>query len=68
MFPFKKKTPPVTLAPAPETTNEHVRRRLSETDTRLGEAVRKMEECLARRSQCAKAPLCPNFVPAKVSR
>lgn len=44
MFPFKKKTQPIE--PKPETLNEGLRRRFEETDTRLGEAVRKMQNCV----------------------
>ena len=45
MFPFKKKT----TEPKKETSHEQVRRRFDETDTRLGEAVRKMQERFAQR-------------------
>lgn len=63
MFPFKKKIQPIEPACAPqrcETAGENVRRRLDETDTRLGEAVRKMQEKFAQRQ------LQP--IPIKVSR
>lgn len=45
MFPFKKKPQPIE--PKPETLNEGLRRRFEETDTRLGEAVRKMQKCVS---------------------
>lgn len=59
MFPFKKKIQPMT-EPKPETLHETVRRRFDETDTRLGEAVRKMQERFAARQ------LQP--IPIKVER
>lgn len=57
MFPFKKKNP---AEPKKETLHEQVRRRFDETDTRLGEAVRKMQERFAQRE------LQP--IPIKVER
>lgn len=64
MFPFKKKIQPVDpvkpAEPKKETLHEQVRRRFDETDTRLGEAVRKMEERFAARQ------LQP--IPVKVRR
>lgn len=48
MFPFtKKKTPEAQSA---DPVQESVRQRLSETNTRLDEAVRKMKERLEQRA------------------
>lgn len=44
MFSFKKKLQ--TIEPKPETLNESLRRRLEETDDRIGRAVRKMQRCV----------------------